>query len=108
MHSRTELFVVDVTRRTEFELQLTYKKSTYFRLKYVVPLADSTYFVSLPHHDERARHHLNSLFGTHHLPFSLFVCGATATSSSLLSSSRVLSSMGTSINPILSFLHFEG
>lgn len=32
MHSRTELFVVDVTRRTEFELQLTYKKSTYFRL----------------------------------------------------------------------------
>ena len=37
MHSRTELFVVDVTQRTEFELQLTYTKSAYYRLKYVVP-----------------------------------------------------------------------
>ncbi len=42
MHSRTELFVVDVTQRTEFELQLTYTKSAYYRLKYVVPLVFST------------------------------------------------------------------
>jgi hypothetical protein len=44
MHSRTELFVVDVTQRTEFELQLTYTKSAYYRLKYVVPPSPITCF----------------------------------------------------------------